>query len=103
MHKVCTGALMIPTKVFFLKCYSFLEQCFSSQYITGGTVSTGKAQNNELWSIREHIPTAGNEVPGYQLKFDISTSLENFPVLLEAVKNKAKTLGINGTVLGYGM
>ncbi len=83
--------------------YSFLEECSNSRCITGGTVAVGKPQSNALWSIREHVPNAGNQTPGHSYKFDISISLENFPVLLEAVKNEAKALGMNITVLGYGM
>ncbi len=72
------------------------------QCITGGKVATGNSQCKALWAIREHIPIAGNQKPGYSLKFDISISLESFPVLLEAVRNEANALGVNTAVLGYG-
>ncbi len=86
-----------------LQRYSFLEKCFNSQCISGGTVATGNAQSKALWAIREHVPIAVNQKPGYSLKFDISISLENFPILLETVRNEANALGMNATVLGYGM
>ncbi len=87
----------------YFQLYCFLEECFNSQCISGGTVATGNAQSKALWAIREHVPITGNKKPGYSLKFDISISLENFPILLEAVRNEANALGMNATVLGYGM
>lgn len=72
------------------KMSSFLESSLARGDIQDGTVTSDKSKVQQIWSIRELLPTAKiNEK--YFFKYDISVPLSNFydivPVMRERLGN----------------
>lgn len=83
------------------KMSSFLESSLSRGNIQDGTVTSDPGKVQQIWSIRELLPTAKIKEK-YFFKYDISLPLEHFYDIVLVLRERLSDLPVVYDVHGFG-